>query len=65
MKIEIIKHFYTTDFFQPTLYLAEVQQLISIYYLIKSEEAELFKNISEKPFDFDIVKKKVLRNSDG
>ena len=35
--IEIIRHFYTTDYFQPTELLKQQQQLISIYYLIRPE----------------------------
>lgn len=56
MNIEVSSHFYTTDFFQPTFYLDEVQQIISIYYFVKTENPESFSGISEKPFDFDIVK---------
>jgi 8-oxo-dGTP diphosphatase len=40
--IEILKHFYTTDFFQKAMFL-EDEQLIRIYYL-----AELKTNISKK-----------------
>ena len=49
-EIEIIRHFYTTGFFQRALFF-EDQQLISIYYRIKFKEVPLF-NISGKPFDF-------------
>ena len=56
IKIEVAGHFYTTDFFQPTYYLSEVQQLISIYYFVQSSELHLLKNISEKQFDFEAVK---------
>ena len=34
-EIEIVKHFYTTDFFQPAAFY-EKQQLISIYYVVKN-----------------------------
>ena len=34
-EIEIVKHFYTTDFFQKAAFY-ENQQLISIYYLVKN-----------------------------
>ena len=34
-EIEVLRHFYTTDFFQPAAFY-EKQQLISIYYLVKS-----------------------------
>jgi ADP-ribose pyrophosphatase YjhB (NUDIX family) len=39
-EIEIIRHFYTTDYFQPTFLLSEPQQLISIYYLIKLKDPQ-------------------------
>ena len=50
-EIEIIKHFYTTDFFQRALFYAD-HQLISIYYLIKFKSPIKFK-VSKKPFDFE------------
>ena len=34
-EIEVIKHFYTTDFFQPSAFHAD-HQLISIYYIVKN-----------------------------
>lgn len=34
-EIEVLKHFYTTDFFQPTAFYKD-QQLISIYYVVKN-----------------------------
>ncbi|MCS7074553.1 MAG: NUDIX domain-containing protein [Bacteroidia bacterium] len=34
MKIEVLSHFYTTDFFQPSFFNPN-DQLISIYYLVK------------------------------
>lgn len=48
--IEVIEHFYTTHFFQPTLFYKDMQ-LISIYYRIKFTEHIKFK-ISTQPFDF-------------
>jgi 8-oxo-dGTP diphosphatase len=48
--IEIISHFYTTDFFQKS-YFHKDHQIISIYYLIRFREPVKFK-ISKKPFDF-------------
>jgi len=44
-------HYYTTDYFQPTLLLPEVYQLISIYYFIQIEPPFRFK-ISDKQYDF-------------
>ena len=49
-KIEIIKHLYTTDFYQEALFYPGFQ-LISIYYQIELEERPKFK-ISNVPFDF-------------
>ena len=50
-EVDIISHFYTTDFFQKALFYKN-HQLVSIYYLVKFKEAIKFK-ISEKPFDFE------------
>jgi ADP-ribose pyrophosphatase YjhB (NUDIX family) len=49
-EIEIIRHFYTTHFFQRALFY-EDSQLISIYYRIKFKEPIRF-IVSEKAFDF-------------
>ncbi len=50
--IEIIRHFYTTDYFQPTRLLEEPQQLISIYYLIRLQAPEKIRT-TKKRFDFE------------
>ena len=52
--IEIISHFYTTDFFQPSKF-HENAQLICIYYLARFTESIRFK-ISDKPYDFPELK---------
>lgn len=49
-EIEVVSHFYTTDFYQKALF-HENTQLFSIYYLARFPEPIRFK-ISEKPFDF-------------
>jgi len=49
-EVEIMEHFYTTHFFQRSLFFPD-QQLISIYYRIKFKEPLRLK-ISGKPFDF-------------
>jgi len=49
-EIEILAHFYTTDYFQEAWYF-ENHQLISIYYLAKFIGNAKFK-LSDKPFDF-------------
>ncbi len=48
--ISIESHFYTTDFFQPTLFF-ENTQLISIYYLVSSLEVSKIIT-SDIPFNF-------------
>lgn len=48
--VEIISHFYTTDYFQKALFY-ENAQLISIYYLARFVEEIHFK-ISSKAYDF-------------
>jgi 8-oxo-dGTP diphosphatase len=48
--IEIIDHFYTSDFFQKCIFYEE-SQLLTIYYLAQFNEPINFK-ISTKPFDF-------------
>ncbi|HEX5001495.1 MAG TPA: NUDIX domain-containing protein [Bacteroidia bacterium] len=49
--IRVRQHFYTTDFFQASAFNPE-QQVISIYYLVETDEV---KNIlsSDMAFDFD------------
>ncbi len=49
-EVEIISHFYTTDFFQKALFY-ENHQLVSIYYKVRLKDPIQFK-ISKKPFDF-------------
>lgn len=51
LNIEVLDHFYTTDFFQQALFF-EDQQLISIYYLARLLEPHKLV-LSEKPFDFN------------
>jgi len=49
IEIEVISHFYTTDFYQKSAF--DDSQLISIYYLIDTKEKQLFPT-SEKLFNF-------------
>ena len=49
MKIEVLEHFYTTDFFQKSAF--NDSQIISIYYKVRSLEDLKF-NVSEIVFDF-------------
>lgn len=49
--IEILYHFYTTDFFQQGYFRNDVQ-VVSVYYMAKLKEPPRFK-ISIKPFGYD------------
>jgi 8-oxo-dGTP diphosphatase len=51
VQITIKEHIYTTDYFQPTMLLAETQQLISIYYRVELLDYSKV-NASNKSFDF-------------
>ncbi|MBN2213034.1 MAG: NUDIX domain-containing protein [Bacteroidales bacterium] len=53
-EVEIVEHFYTTDFFQKSFFFKD-HQIISIYYVIRFKEPVRFR-ISEKPFDFPEMK---------
>ena len=46
--IEIISHFYTTDFYQPTTHLPTVMQLLTIYYHVKADKPFLFRTTDKK-----------------
>ena len=50
-QVEVIEHFYTTDFFQVSAFNPK-SQVISIYYLIKAVSS-LNTKISDSPFDFN------------
>ena len=50
-EIDIISHYYTTDFFQPTNLLPFTFQLINVYYLVKSIKPYPF-HVSDKKYDF-------------
>ena len=51
LKIEVIRHFYTTDFFVTSAFNTN-SQVISIYYLVKSTDPFNFKT-SVKVFDYE------------
>jgi len=51
-EIDNIRHFYTTDFYQPAKFF-ENTQLISVYYLVDLKKPLKFM-ISDKAFDFEI-----------
>lgn len=54
LKIEIVKHIYTTDFFEKSSFNSS--QIISIYYQVKALE-DLNIDIKNKPFDFTSTSK--------
>jgi 8-oxo-dGTP diphosphatase len=49
--IEILEHFYTTDFFQQGYFKIDVQ-VVSVYYMAKLKESPRFK-IATKPFGYE------------
>jgi 8-oxo-dGTP diphosphatase len=53
-EIEIVSHFYTTDFFQQTELLPSNMQLINIYYTVKAPKPYRFPT-THRPFDFPEV----------
>lgn len=54
LKIEVVDHFYTTDFFVASAFSAN-NQVISIYYHVRALEP-IEAKISESEFDFDELK---------
>jgi len=50
-EVDIVRHFYTTDFFQVSAFNS-THQVISIYYLIRAQKP-LAVDIKKKRFDFD------------
>jgi ADP-ribose pyrophosphatase YjhB (NUDIX family) len=50
LKVEVLQHYYTTDFFVKSLF--HDAQLISVYYTVKNLEP-ISLNIKQKAFDFD------------
>lgn len=51
LHIEIVSHFYTTDFFQQTELLPSNMQLINIYYVVRTPQPDLIQT-SGKRFNF-------------
>ncbi len=47
LEIEIINHFYTTDFFQASVF-DPTQQVLGIYYLVGSKQVNTIKVVAEK-----------------
>lgn len=52
VEIDVLEHFYTTDFMQISIFNPNVQ-VISIYFLVKP--LNKINNIKNKRFDFDIL----------
>ena len=50
LKVEVLDHLYTTDYFQESAFLPG-DQIISIYYFVKPLE-EIKTSMSDKEFDF-------------
>jgi 8-oxo-dGTP diphosphatase len=57
-EIEVISHFYTTDFFQKS-WFQDDQQLISIYYRARFIALEKFR-LSSIPYDFEGKKEEMI-----
>lgn len=56
LKIEIVKHLYTTDFYEKSSF--NESQIISIYYIVRPLET-LHIEIKQKAFDFDYTIKNI------
>jgi 8-oxo-dGTP diphosphatase len=54
IEIDILQHFYTTDYFQPTTLLPSTMQLINIYYIVNTKHPEKILTSAEK-FDFPTI----------
>jgi ADP-ribose pyrophosphatase YjhB (NUDIX family) len=46
-EVEVLQHFYTTDYFQPTVFIPN-KQLVSIYYLIRLRDPNGLKTALHK-----------------
>lgn len=55
VEIDIISHYYTTDFFLASKLLPVESQLINVYYLVQAKKPYPFKT-ARKKFDFPEVK---------
>jgi 8-oxo-dGTP diphosphatase len=51
--VKVKEHFYTTDFFQPSFFDTD-SQIISVYYICRSEQWQMVK-ISDRKFDFEVI----------
>ncbi len=56
--VTVKEHFYTTEFFVPSFFDIEAEsQIISIYYLVESDNWKQIKT-SQRKFDFEVIKGK-------
>ena len=53
VEIEVLDHFYTTDFFQKSAFHIDAQ-IVSIYYLVSPVEAPDIE-LKTQPMDFDVL----------
>jgi 8-oxo-dGTP diphosphatase len=53
LNVEVLEHFYTTDFYQPSAFRAG-DQILSIYYYVKALDI-LDVPVNAKPFDFSAL----------
>ena len=60
LEIEVLEHFYTTDFYQVSSFNS-AHQIISIYYKVKPLEPFKIK-LKTIPFDFDETQLKAYKN---
>lgn len=49
-----LRHFYTTDYFQPSHFLPEVSQIINVYYLAGLQGIPVFP-VTDKAFELDAL----------
>lgn len=61
LNIRVIRHFYTTDFYQQSAFNPD-HQIISIYYLVEALEA-IKAPLRNKPFDFDERQLEIYRQT--
>jgi 8-oxo-dGTP diphosphatase len=61
LKIEVLEHIYTTDFYQQSAFNPD-HQILSIYYQVKALEP-ITARLNEHPFQFDETQMKVFENS--
>jgi hypothetical protein len=53
-EVLILRHFYTTDYFQPSHFLPEVSQIINVYYLAGLQGIPVFP-VTDKAFELDAL----------